>query len=527
MWEDNFQLLLDLYSIGAEAECIRGNTEAVDMYCDEVLSQKRCTVFDKLRLYNALIESRGADGRTQEALDLCLNVLAQLKCKFPKSGAGKVFRVIKTISEMKKSRENIPTADDIKNLPVMTDRARVESMNLMRRLVVYCYLTGNKLLMVLVLTRQVRWTMRYGMDGCSPPALNGYGVLMMAVLGDFRSATKYAEHALSMQHRQKTKVNESTTLRGAHLYILPWTKPLHQSMKPLADGYEVGMQVGDTESACECLLNRVVILFVSGNSLHHIDEQTCVYLTQVEELNRLYLAQVLRIILRAVSNLRGNADDPRLLVGEVVNRNEVLESAVLKNAEEAMQSFLCAYLGEHELGAELALAKGDKYLKEAPCHPFGMWETLCRGISLYAMARRTKKQNFKKHALRVKKTIETWFDSGNPNVKHHLRLLNAEQAALDGKSDKARQLYGEAVSLAARAGFLHDAALANERYADFVLDDDRDEAAYRLGESVRFYSRWGATRKVELLRESQRGLVTEMSSATFSEANKSFVDSGF
>jgi hypothetical protein len=59
-----------------------------------------------------------------------------------------------------------------------------------------------------------------------------------------------------------------------------------------------------------------------------------------------------------------------------------------------------------------------------------------------------------------------------------------------------------AVTLAARGGFLQDAGLANERYADFLLRDvpDEDEAAHRMEEAIRFYGNWGAARKVDRLR---------------------------
>jgi predicted ATPase len=296
-----------LYSIGAEAECIRGN----------------------------------AEGK-----------------------AAHVFGVIKTISELKGSKNNIPTIEDIKSLHLMTDRARVESMSLMKRLVVHCYLTGNAMLMVLVLARQFRWTMRYGVDVCSPVALNGYGLLMMAVLGDFQSGAKYAELSLLMLQRLKTKATESATLRGAHFFILPWTKPLQLALKPLTDGYEVGMQVGDTESACECLLNLISTLLVSGKSLHQIDEDCRLYVAQMEELNRILLAQVTRVMWQTVLNLRGHADDSKVLVGEAVDERELLESAeskiqlnVLENTAGAMKSFLCAYLASTSLAQILPLPR--------------------------------------------------------------------------------------------------------------------------------------------------------------------------
>lgn len=67
-------------------------------------------------------------------------------------------------------------------------------------------------------------------------------------------------------------------------------------------------------------------------------------------------------------------------------------------------------------------------------------------------------------------------------------------------------MYQKAVALAARGGFLQDAGLANERYADFLWRDvsDKDEAAHRIEEAIRFYGDWGAARQVDRLRVLDR-----------------------
>jgi DNA uptake protein ComE-like DNA-binding protein len=84
-------------------------------------------------------------------------------------------------------------------------------------------------------------------------------------------------------------------------------------------------------------------------------------------------------------------------------------------------------------------------------------------MSSFEMARKTKKQKFKKDAKKLHSTIKSWVKKGNPNVIHCDRLLDAERATLGGKSNAALEHCQSAASLAARGGFVHDAALANER----------------------------------------------------------------
>ena len=96
-------------------------------------------------------------------------------------------------------------------------------------------------------------------------------------------------------------------------------------------------------------------------------------------------------------------------------------------------------------------------------------------------------------------------------MRHYASLLNAENASLSKikrKQKTVAKLYQDAVVDAARVGYLHDAALANERYAGFLLHvlQDKQEAKHRLEEAVRFYSDWGAERKAGLLHKAIEGL---------------------
>jgi hypothetical protein len=93
---------------------------------------------------------------------------------------------------------------------------------------------------------------------------------------------------------------------------------------------------------------------------------------------------------------------------------------------------------------------------------------------------------------------------GNPNVKHYVCLLDAEAAALRKDEKSAKSNYLQAIAFAARTGHLQDAALCNERYAEYLQGQSKErneeEVKYRLLEAIRFYEFWGANAKVQKLR---------------------------
>lgn len=229
------------------------------------------------------------------------------------------------------------------------------------------------------------------------------------------------------------------------------------------------------------------------------------YIPQLEELKRRELADIARLNWQVAQSLMGYADDHTVLVGDAVDEHELKKKYKDKKKNlvlatlPAIKTFMYCYSGDYNLGAKLAISNGDEYIKSLPGASFGMWETFTRAVCLYAMARITRKRKYKSPAEHARKTIQQWADRGNPNINHHLLLLNAEHAALAGKESEARRLYGSAISTAARGGFIHDAALANERYADYVKESDIEESKYRIQEAIRFYTAWGASFKVDQL----------------------------
>ncbi|WP_437287277.1 AAA family ATPase [Sorangium sp. So ce406] len=88
----------------------------------------------------------------------------------------------------------------------------------------------------------------------------------------------------------------------------------------------------------------------------------------------------------------------------------------------------------------------------------------------------------------------SYFAEGCPeNFLHKLRLLEAEAARVQGKTDEAMARYDEAIALARGQRFLHIEALAAQLCAEFHLEAGRSRiAALYLREARDAYARWDA-----------------------------------
>jgi len=109
-----------------------------------------------------------------------------------------------------------------------------------------------------------------------------------------------------------------------------------------------------------------------------------------------------------------------------------------------------------------------------------------------------KKRQMKKCAHKTIHLIRGWAKRGNVNVVHHLFILEAEHAVLDGKNKKAKESFNAAITISSRNGFLHDRALAHElASAHFRAQGDDYWGNYHIECSKRCYQEWGCNKKVE------------------------------
>jgi tetratricopeptide (TPR) repeat protein len=359
--------------------------------------------------------------------------------------------------------------------------------------------------------------MKYGVDVYSAPAFPIFG-FVKNLFGTFNEGAQFADRGMQvLDICAEGKRTESRTTYICWFLVYPKSKPIHSILNHLLRGYKVGMEVGDVESAMWNVSMYICASIVAGKPLKPLAVDCITYIEQMKRLKQdLILDQSLPFA-QGVLNLLGDAEDPLKLSGSVMVEEDYLK--MIESSESRMMSFLhlqifknmmCNIFGDFEQGARLALERGDEYEKKNGS-PLAMVDYLHQGISLFAMARKTKEQRYTKAAKKVKKQVDLWLEKGNINVTHLISFLDAETAALEGKSDEAARLYVQAISSAASSGFLHNAALASERFADYLLKDlnENEIAGQYFQDSIKYYTDWGSDYKADMLRQDYSHLWKE------------------
>jgi len=361
----------------------------------------------------------------------------------------------------------------------------------------------------------VQMTLLHGLFEWSASSLSALGALSLFVNGDVGTAQYIGECALQMQERCESEAGKARTIYVVHTFLFQHVKPMQSFSKPLIEGYQSGMRTGDKDFAMWCLFFNIVTLYMGGKPLKFIEEQCQASISQMDELKEEEQASCLRMFWQLFFNLMGSSNSTIELCGEAINEQEVVFTDASHAAFVVVKIIASSLSGRYELGAHLNIEKGDKQylmIKGGINPAFMFW--FHRSLCLYAMARKNKKKrrHYMAQAKLIRKEFTKSLKNKNPNVLHYVILLKAEQAALKRKRDQenVRKLYNDAITTAARGGYVHDAALAQERFADFLLNEvgDTEGATYHIEEAIQRHTNWGAMGIVEHLRDKYQDVLT-------------------
>jgi predicted ATPase len=316
-WKDHNDITLVLYSTATEAHFCIGDFRKSKEYCDEVLGLD-IPLLEQRRAYNALVLSLAAQAKITGAKDLCVEVLAKLGCKFPKSGRSFFIMagVLRTTATIDK------TTKKIYYLKPMQGEGNGWTLYLLDRLVAYSYQGKNPDLLTFAMLKGLRWTVKYGSGEVTAPILASVGLLLV-IVGDFAGAKKVSE--LAMKHSSRNA--DARTRLVVYRHVIHYQIPTESCKKHLLEGYDTGVKSGDLESAFWCIYGFLDEQLQTAARLSSVLEDYASYNRQVDKCNNKLVGRSMRLAWQYATNLADRNGNKHILKGavmdETVLRNEI------------------------------------------------------------------------------------------------------------------------------------------------------------------------------------------------------------
>uniref|UniRef100_A0A7S2YPK4 Orc1-like AAA ATPase domain-containing protein n=1 Tax=Entomoneis paludosa TaxID=265537 RepID=A0A7S2YPK4_9STRA len=505
-WDTHPELTKKLYAVCCRIYMNLGEFDKVEDLSSEFLGRDDIPQVEQIPVFLCRVTTlEFQEGKLTEAMDLCIAFLEKLGIKLPRSTVTILASTAGVVLSLKRVSKRI-SVDDILELPVVKNELTTGTMQVLDKLIGLAIMTASPMFPLLVF-RAMKMTLKHGATNTSPIAFTQLGILTLAIFGDIQGSGVWASRSLTLLDRiPNPELCKSRTLFLSSFFVLPWSQPLNSMIKPLMTAYEVGLASGDIESAVYAIGTYVTIAVMAGRPLEGLWHDCRVYFGQMKQLGRERLYVNCNVQWQMIANLMGRAEDHLTLTGEAMNQDEFMVKALDPTFENNLgtfywaRAFLFAVFGSHVQGAAHAMENGLFIAKKFPAYPPAFCILYYMGISLISMFKRDNVKAHKKRAQLFLKKLEDLKKQGNPNVQHFHLGLTAEFLALKNKKlQETLSTFEKSIAVATRSGFIMDAALMNERYAEFLLGKDPERATHHFKTAHSLYMEWGSTMKCDLL----------------------------
>lgn len=531
-WTSHSELTKQLYAVCCRVFMNLGELDKVESLSSEFLSRDDISNREQIPVFLSRVTAlEFQDGKFKEAMDLCMDFLRKLGVRLPRSSVAIFASTIGVLLSMKGLSKSI-SAKDIVELPLVTDELTTGIMLVLDKLIALSMMAASPMFPLLAF-RSIKMTLRNGATNAAPPACALLGILTLAIFGDIQGSAVWAKRGQILLDRLPNPEScKSRTLFLSSFLVLPWSQPLNSMIKPLLTAYEVGLASGDIDSAVYAIGTYVTIAIMAGRPLQGLLDDCRVYFGQMKQLGRERLYINCNTQWQMIANLMGRAEDHLTLTGEAMDQDEFMVKALDPTFESNLspfywaRAFIFAIFGSHSQGAANAMENGLFIAQKYPTYPPAFCILYYMGISLISVYKFDKNKAYKKRAKLFLKKLEDFKKQGNPNVQHFYLGLQAEFLATKPKKlDETLSTFEKSIAVATRSGFIMDAALLNERYAEFLLKRDAERARHHLEAAHSLYMEWGSSIKCELMQRKYPHLmphpteVFTLSSHTASQGN--------
>ncbi|MBW4674475.1 MAG: AAA family ATPase [Desmonostoc geniculatum HA4340-LM1] len=502
-WQTNYDFTLTLYNATTEAAYLSGNFEQVELLFQQVLHHAT-TLLASLKVYDVKIQTCVAQNKLIEAIQISLELLQQLGVHLPIEPSFEDVQQALGETACKLANRRI---EDLVDLPIMSQPEVLAAMQLLATMCASAYLAVPPLFLLIVL-KMVDLLVEYGNMMLAPFAYAAYGIILCGVVFEMEAGYKFGQLALILLDRLNAKPIQARTLFAVSNQINIWKTHLKNSLKPLQDCYQIGVEQGDLEFAGYAAMYFCGYSFAASQPLTELQLHLTCYAQAVKQIKHSAGIHFVEICWQTVLNLVKEVPNPGMLSGQVYNEAIRLPQMQQTNFQAGLfyfylnKLFLCYLFGDvNQAMANAVLAQ--EYLAAmtgaALVAIFNFYDSLCR-LAVYSHTDVGKQSQLLEQVAKNQAKMQNWAHHAPMNYLHKWYLVEAERHRVLGEVLEAMDAYDRAIALARENQYLQEEALANELAGKFHLANNRITIAKAYFQEARYgYLRWGATAKVQSL----------------------------
>jgi predicted ATPase/anti-anti-sigma regulatory factor len=507
-------LWFDLSAELCECSIMTGPFEEAERLCGELERRARSRV-EHTRACRLRVALLVAMRRPHDAFQAGLRGLAALGVVLPEGDEARRETLARDMREMSRLLAGRPVATLVEK-PRVADPEMTAAMELLLELFTPATMsspTGA----AMVTARLSRLSIEHGHSEVSACAYAAYGFLLATVLDRPDEGLAFGELALALEER----TGDNRLSSRVHLTfgaMVHWKRPRRVALIHFQRAAELSQGSGDLLSLSYAATQALAARLDLGDDLARACDEAERRVALIRASRDPHVAgnQTAMLAMQAVRCLLGRTRGRLSLSDDAFDEEAFVRAMDAAGAQgvlfwyHAVRAQLCllhedlaeaareALLAEERLGA----VAGQFFATDLS---FYLCIALLQASRFAPLAERPAMlAKVDTHLAR----LAAWSERCPENYERRLLLVQAERARATGDELGALSLYEKALRAAAESGASRDEALANELAARFHLERRRETVARAyMAEAYQAYLRWGATAKVDALRERHAALL--------------------